>query len=180
MQISLHVFSKSCCIWRPLFSHVPSLQSSLFLRFLNSKIPSCAVLPTQHSQENVFQSLISINHLSWGLQSPLWSSGFGWFFFLSLQASFHFTASSTSSSRFRRLGEVTSVFEPCPTSSAGLDEAVMDTKYCDNFWWGFQDLFCLSKSENKGYQTIWLIPALACFTSQHGCWMSHLLEYSYF
>lgn len=47
-------------------------------------------------------------------------------------------------------------------------------------WWGFQNHFCVSKSESKGYPTIWFIPALACFTSRHGCWMTHLLEYSYF
>lgn len=138
------------------------------------KTPPCTCclfnIPREMPFNAVFQSSICLVgcwahfgaiHFAWSLQVKVLS--FDWI-------------SNKQQPTQESQGSHLSILEPCPTGSAGLDEAVFSTKYCDNSWWGFQKLFHVSKSKNNGYQTNWLMPALACFTSQHGCWMTHLLE----
>lgn len=85
------------------------------------------MLSIQHSQGNTSQSFIPINHLSDGLESPFWNS-----LFLKLASDLSLGWICTKQQPFQE--SYGSHFSISTADSTGLDEAVLDTKYCDSSW----------------------------------------------
>lgn len=165
MQMSHHMLPKSSCIQSPILSHIPTVQRSLLLLVLfclfncNQEMPFKSSFPsTTHLMgcRAHFEALQFI----WSLQLKVCS--FSW----------------TFTKQWLPWENWGSILEPCPASSAGLNLQFWLPKTLITPYEVFRISFVSARLRARIIQPSEL--PLVCFTSQHGCWMTHLSAHSYF